>query len=546
VSMWFPDWPVAAAGIPADAPGAVMSANRVVARTAAAATEGVVVGQRRRQTQRRCPHITLIDHDADRDAREFEPMVRAVAEISPRLDVVEPGWITLRALGPSRYFGGDATLADRLADCLVGAGGAGITSVAPGVGIADGRFASSIAARLAVRRGHPVIVEAGESAAFCAELPIGWLQTLGESDPELIELFARLGLRRLGDLAALSAVDVLGRFGHAGVHAHRLASGADTRPSSTTDPAPERRLDHVLDDPAAQSSAVVFVAKQLADELAGSLGADGRVCTRLVVLLESEHGERSERSWYRSAGLTASAMVERVRWQLDAWVGLPLGSDQELTGGIALVRLTPDEVRADDGSQLGLWGGQTDADRRAARAIARLSTLTSQDAVTVPVWRGGRLPADRYEWVPATMVDLDHRAGSSAVSSAGSRSGTGIGPMGPWPGALPSPSPATVFADPHPVEVLDEHGEALQVTGRGMVSARPAMLRLLTGDDASGWRRGRSRPIIAWAGPWPIEERWWEPERHRRLARFQVVTDDHDGYLVVAEHQRWWISARYD
>ena len=544
VSVWFPDWPVAAAGFPADVPAAVMSANRVVARTAAAATEGVVVGQRRRQAQRRCPHIILIDRDADRDAREFEPVVRAVADISPRLDVVEPGWITLRALGPSRYFGGDAVLADeladRLADCLadrsVEVGGSGATAGVPGVGIADGRFASSIAARLAVRQGHPVIVEAGGSPAFCAELPLGWLQTLGESDPELIELFARLGLRRLGDLAALSAVDVLGRFGHVGLHAHRLASGADTRPSSTTDPAPERRLDHVLDDPAAQSSAVVFVAKQLADELADSLAADGRVCTRLVVLLESEHGERSERSWYRSAGLTASAMVERVRWQLDAWIGLPRGSDQELTGGIALVRLTPDEVRADEGSQLGLWGGQTEADRRAARAIARLSTLTSQDAVTVPMWRGGRLPADRYEWVPATMVDLDHRT----VSKAGS------GPMGPWPGALPSPSPATVFADPHPVEVLDEHGEVLRVTGRGMVSARPAMLRLLTGDDSSGWRRGRSRPIVAWAGPWPIEERWWEPERHRRLARFQVVTDDHDGYLVVAEHRRWWISARYD
>ena len=206
VSVWFPDWPVAAAGFPADVPAAVMSANRVVARTAAAATEGVVVGQRRRQAQRRCPHITLIDHDADRDAREFEPVVRAVAEISPRLDVVEPGWISLRALGPSRYFGGDAARhvgrpAGRGGRLEVG--GAGTTSVIPGVGIADGRFASSIAARLAVRQGRPVIVEAGESPAFCAELPIGWLQTLGESDPELIELFARLGLRRLGDLAAL-------------------------------------------------------------------------------------------------------------------------------------------------------------------------------------------------------------------------------------------------------------------------------------------------------------------------------------------------------
>ena len=113
VSVWFPDWPVMAAGVAADVPAAVMRANRVVARTAAAAVDGVVIGQRRRQAQRRCPHITLLDHDADRDAREFEPVVRAVAELSPRLDVVEPGWITLRSRGPSRYFGGDRALAER-------------------------------------------------------------------------------------------------------------------------------------------------------------------------------------------------------------------------------------------------------------------------------------------------------------------------------------------------------------------------------------------------------------------------------------------------
>jgi protein ImuB len=541
VSIWFPDWPVTAAGFSAEATAAVMGANRVIARTAAAAADGVVIGQRRRQAQRRCPNLTLIDRDVDRDAREFEPIVRAVAELSPRLDVIEPGWISLLARGPARYFGGDRALAERLAEQVAGViAAAGAPAAAVGFGVADGRFASSVAARLAARRGAAVIVEPGGSPAFCSDLPIGWLQTLGECDAELVELFGRLGLRRLGDLAVLPVADVLGRFGHPGVHAHRLASGADVRPPSTTDPAPERRLDHVLDDPAAQSSAVAFIAKQLADELTGALAADGRVCTRLVVVLESEHGERSERSWYRSAGLTASAMVERVRWQLDAWINLPRGSDQELTGGVALVRLVPDEVRADDGMQLGLWGGQSEADRQAARAIARLTTLTSDDAVTVPVWHGGRLPADRYRWVSATAVDLDHRA--RAVSSAG----TGSGPTGPWPGTLPSPSPATVFADPHPADVLDEHGEALRVSARSVLSGRPAVLVLLTGDDATGWRRGRPRPIIAWAGPWPVEERWWEPGQQRRLARFQVVTDDHDGFLVVAEHQRWWVSARYD
>ncbi|MDX2382064.1 MAG: DNA polymerase Y family protein, partial [Acidimicrobiia bacterium] len=534
VTVWCPDWSVTAAGFSADEPAAVMSANRVVSRTAAAGEEGVIVGQRQRQAQRRCPEIVLVDHDAARDAREFEPVVAGIAELSPRLDVVEPGWISLSARGPSRYFGGDRTLADLLVERVRAVG---YTS---SIGVADGRFAAGIAARLARRRGEPFVVEPGGSTDFCAGLPIGWLQILGEADPELVELFVRLGLRRLGDLAALPASDVLGRFGHPGAHAHRLASANDLRPPSSTDPAPERRLDQVLDDPIAQSSAVVFAAKQLADELAGSLGDDGRVCTRLVVLLETEHGERSERSWYRSAGMSAAAMVERVRWQLDAWVALPRGSGEEITGGIALIRLTPEEVRADEGVQLGLWGGQTDSDRRAVRAIARLGTMVSDGAVTVPSWHGGRLPADRYRWIPASTVDLDQPR--RAVSPAA----TGSSPDGPWPGCLPSPSPATVLVEPQAIDVLDTDGGKVTVSGRGILSGAPTSFRLLHGDEASGWLPGRSRSIAGWAGPWPIDEHWWEPARHRRQARFQMVTDDGRGYLVVAEQRRWWVSAIYD
>jgi protein ImuB len=84
------------------------------------------------------------------------------------------------------------------------------------------------------------------------------------------------------------------------------------------------------------------------------------------------------------------------------------------------------------------------------------------------------------------------------------------------------------------------------VSGRGILSAAPSALCLLRGDEERGWRLGRRRAIIGWAGPWPVEERWWEPTRHRRQARFQMLTDDGCGYLVVAEHRRWWIDAIYD
>lgn len=131
--------------------------------------------------------------------------------------------------------------------------------------------------------------------------------------------------------------------------------------TAATDPPPEWWVEEPFSEPVEHLETVVFVAKRLADELVARLGDDGRVCTRLVAVIETEHGERSERAWYRDQGLSAHAMVERVRWQLEGWIARPEG----ISGGIALVRLVPDEVRGDDGVQGGLWGGRSQADHDA-------------------------------------------------------------------------------------------------------------------------------------------------------------------------------------
>jgi protein ImuB len=524
VTVWCPDWPVTAAEVGPDVPAAVLHVNRVVARSPVAAAEGVHVGQLRRSAQQRCPDLVLLDHDPDRDARAFEPVVRAVGRFAPRLEVVEPGWLCLAARGPSRYFGGDERLAEQLVVSVRKlVEGSAISRTETRVGIADGRFTSAVAARLAADR--PVIVPPRGSAAFLASRPVAWLAEVGELDAELVGLFARLGLARLGDLAALSTGDVLARFGPPGRHAHRLASGSDDRPADAADPPPERRVERTFDDPVIQLDTLVFVGKHLADELVAGLAVEGRVCTRLVVTAETEHGERCERAWYRAAGLSAPAMVERVRWQLDGWANQPGG----LTGGVVLLRLAPDEIRGDDGDQLGLWGGRSAADERAARAVTRLTGLVGDRAVLVPAWQGGRLPGDRYRWVPAATTDLvdpDDTAERLRPRLDG----------GPWPGAVPAPSPAVVLSEARPAELVDAAGRPVEVSGRGELSSPPASLAI-DGRDP--------QPVTAWAGPWPLDERWWEPRRHRRLARLQVVTADGAAHLVVAEHRRWWVAAAY-
>jgi protein ImuB len=496
-------------------PAAVFHANRVIACTPAAREAGVAHGDRRRTAQASCPDLRVIERDHDRDGREFEPIVRAIADVAPRLEVVEPGWLCLSARGPSRYFGGDHPLAERLVSAV-----AGVSTAIAGVGIADGRSASAIAARIGSRKaGRALVVPPGGSTDFVAPLAIGWLREMGEVDAELVDLFLRLGIRTLGALAALDPGDVLSRFGTLGLHAHRLAQGGDRRPASSVDPHPGWWTEHPFDEPVEQLETVVFMVKRLADDLVARLSADGRVCARMVIVVETEHGERSERAWYRDHGLSATAIVERARWQLEGWANRPGG----LSGGVALVRLIPDEVRSDDGLQGELWGGRSQADEDAARAVVRLTGLAGEQAVSVPVWQGGRLPSERYRLVPAVSVDLD---------DAGERLDRG---PGPWPGSTPSPSPAVVPPSPLPIELVGDDGRPVNVSGRGDISAAPS--ELIVGNN-------RHR-ITAWAGPWPLEQRWWVPDRSRRMARLQVITERGAAHLLGVEHQRWSILATY-
>jgi protein ImuB len=268
-----------------------------------------------------------------------------------------------------------------------------------------------------------------------------------------------------------------------------------------------------------------FVAKGLADELHARLAADGLACTRVCVLAETEHAERIERVWRHEGALSAGALADRVRWQLDGWLNGPAAVRP--TSGVTRLVLTPDEVVAATGRQLGFWGGETAADERAARALARVQGLLGSEAVSVPELRGGRNPGEWVARVPAAAVDL-------AVER-----GTGPGAEAPWPGRVPVPTPALVPSRPSPVEVFGADGGVLGVSGRGHLSGPPVRIAL-----------GSGRPVevevVAWAGPWPVDERWWDPEGHRRRARLQLQLADGRAVLVHVEGGRWAVEGIYD
>jgi protein ImuB len=64
--------------------------------------------------------------------------------------------------------------------------------------------------------------------------------------------------------------------------------------------------------------------------------------------------------------------------------------------------------------------------------------------------------------------------------------------------------------------VLDEAGCAIGVTGRGRLTGVPHRIAV---------EGGPPRRVLSWAGPWLVEERWWEPSGGRCCARLQAVLD---------------------
>ncbi len=177
----------------------------------------------------RCPE--LLGEDEDGDAlRAFATVVAAVGTYCPWVTPVRPGVCSIPARGPARYFGGETALVALVRDT--------VATVTPAeVGVADGLAAAVLAA------SEGGVVPAGGTAAFLAPRPVTTL-----AGPDLAGLLGRLGIRTLGQFAALPEAHVLGRFGAAGALCHRVAAGRDGEAGDLREPRTAGVLDQLRQD----------------------------------------------------------------------------------------------------------------------------------------------------------------------------------------------------------------------------------------------------------------------------------------------------------
>lgn len=531
-AVWVPDWPALAAmtalDVPVDRPAVVHDGHRVTAASAVARGRGVRIGMRRRHAQETCPDVVLLPSDPARDVRLFEPVVAATESVVHGVELARAGLLLLPAGGAARHHGSEEVLAALLVEAV--AHGCGYEAL---VGVGDGPGVAALAARTGT------LVPAGGARAFLGPLVVGSLvhvapEGLAGSVTELAGLLARLGLRTLGDLAALPATDVRTRFGAVGAWAHRLASGADGRAPNLRRLEPDVLVEQSLDPPVDRVEGTAFAARRLAEALHETLVARGAGCGRLRITARTEAGQELVRTWRTDAalgGLAAARVTDRVRWQLEGWLsaapvgasGAPAGTEDPEPGALVHLSLLAQDVVAAGAEQGRLWGGPSGTDVRAHRALHRVQGLLGPHAVLGAAVQGGRELRDQVHLVP---WGEDRPAARPAAA--------------PWPGRLPDPAPATVLDEPEPVELLDAEGRPVRVSARLLLSAPPAQVRRATGTGAL--------EVRAWAGPWPVVQRWWgtAPVRSAYLQVVVRPADDDEPLLLRLAGGTWTVEARYD
>jgi protein ImuB len=234
--------------------------------SAAAEAFGLHSGMRLGEALARCPGLRLVPPDPDGVRGLWSELLDRLEGVGAAVESDRAGQAFFEAGGLTGIHGGNlegVLAATRRA--LAGRDGNGAGRGAR-IGVAPARFSAYAAALRARPRRSAEIVSAGAVRPFLAPLPVGLLRARPElaALPETLE---RLGVRTLGELAALPAPAMAERFGHPGLLALDLARGRDTplEPRRPAEPVVERlALPEAASGPQLEHALVLLIARLLA------------------------------------------------------------------------------------------------------------------------------------------------------------------------------------------------------------------------------------------------------------------------------------------
>jgi protein ImuB len=489
VCVWIPAFRLAVARLTqtADLDTPVIVADklergRVVDCSLPAAALGVRPGMTLVQAQAVANEARTVVDDRERDAAIWHEVLEALDAASPLVE--DAGWG--RAFLEMHGIEGSAEgWIGAVRNALAG------FDLPLRTGLGPNPFVAYAAAVL----GDGTICE-DDPAAFLAPFPLEQLEC-GDGICDRLRL---LGVRTLGELAALPHGPFVRRFGPEAAQWHEWAHGVDRRRLQPR--ARALRIDRKSygEGEATSEEAVLFALRALVNRVVDDLGAAGKRAGRLVLTLECENGDLRDLTT-RVAQPTAvpGTLFDLLRARLEGVV---------LDAPVVGLRLVA-ELLEDGGVPLALFAGSDPDPDALGIVLARLDAALGDGGAQRSRTVNGPRVERRFAFEPFTLEPLVTRTWSSAA-------------------VAPLPQTAT-----------------LQYR---LVSPQPVAVRVIGGMPR--FVGTPAQTVLDAAGPWRVEEGWWAGATGsgERLVRdeYDVLLDDGSLVRIAHEGSTWNIRGVYD
>ena len=472
---------------------------------------GVAPGQRATDVMALHPGLAVAYADPAGEPAALGRLAAWMRRWSPLTRPDGTDGIALDATGCAHLFGGEVAMLADVRSRLAGLGVTARLAVAP----------NHAAAHALARRetsgagdGDPVVVESGEEAEALSQLPVGALRI----DPASAAVLRRLGLRTIGQLAALPRPALKKRFGGGRRRDPRdetwedylgrsLDRSADVlsrldealgRVSVPLDPAREEEPPRVLrglTEAVMETDTVLASTRPLLDELSALLDERGQGVRTLRLEAFRTDGGRSETVLRlsrptRDTNHLMGLLVDRLEgWRAE------FGYDALAVEAIAVERIAP----VQDDTE----GTATGPDPHAL--IDRLRARLGAGAVLRAVPRASHWPERAEAWMPAGEL------GTPGTRMGRIKTLAPAGADGPvaWSDAGP-PTP------PRPDRLFDPPQEIVVI--HAVPDGPPARFT---------WRHV-AHGVARAAGPERIAPEWWR-ERSTARARDYWRVETHEG-----------------
>ena len=426
----------------------------------AARLSGMRVGERVVDMRALCPDLQVEQADLDGDRRALERLMLWTRRWCPWTVMDGADGLILDTTGSAHLFGGEAALLREMEERLAGLGLSSQIAMAPTWGAA-----------WALARFGPVraLCPGGQEAEMLAPLPARALR-LEEKTGLLLH---RLGLKTIGDLAAIPRLSLTRRFARAELDGNPLmrldqAMGRASEPVSSPDAPPVFRTLARLAEPIQDPTPYL---PELCEALCAQLAGEGMGCRKLRLTVYHTDGEFS----------TIMATMSRPSREARHLERLFEGKLERINPGFGfdLITLEAGGVEELVIAQHRLEGGAED-DLDLARLIDRLVARFGASAVTRPTPRASHVPERAQNWQSAM--------------------------------AAPT-APVSPPARERPLRLF-EHPEEIRVL-YAVPEGPPAQFI---------WRR-QTLHVTRYAGPERIAPEWWNDRPGTRLRDYFKVED---------------------